>query len=253
MSQRLDNEIATHLKTKDSMTTRAEFLAIVSHDLRNAISAISSCSEMLLNDDNFSKMNPEMKTWLEFVKRNSDSALFLVRDIVEVERISFGKLNLQLELQNMSQLINDSLKNFISLAHAKNIELKFDCAENISPVYCDRERILQVLGNLIGNAIKFTQIGGLIILGVKLANDCVSVSIMDNRPVIARDKQDHIFERFTQIGLPDRRGLGLGLYISKMLIEAHHDRIWVDSELTKGSTFWFSIPLKSPKFAACEL
>jgi signal transduction histidine kinase len=115
-------------------------------------------------------------------------------------------------------------------------------------VICDRSRVVQVLSNLIGNAIKFTPAQGRIRVSCTrtgLESNDVQVSVSDTGPGIAPEKIDTIFERFSQINSQDRRGIGLGLYIAKMMVEEHPGRIWVESKLGEGSTFHFTLPLRS--------
>jgi len=106
---------------------------------------------------------------------------------------------------------------------------------------------MQVLSNLIGNALKFTPSGGSITLNANLGETEGEVSVCDTGPGIPEGKKDYIFDRFAQLRSKDRTGLGLGLYISKMLIEAHHGRLWVESKVGEGSTFYFAIPRQGPK------
>lgn len=242
----LSDEVIAHSKAKIALTTRDEFLAIVSHDLRNPIGAIFSCTEMLLEDATYSEMDSETKHWIEFIKRNAETALHLISDILDIERIAEGKLALRFGQHNVSRMIRESMENFIHVASAKNILLRSKSTCEIGDATCDRDRIMQVLGNLIGNAIKFTPEGGSVVLDARLENDVVLVSVCDTGPGIPDEKKAKIFERFAQIGSKDRRGLGLGLYISKMLIDAHQGKIWVDSEVGKGSTFWIEIPVLGP-------
>ena len=109
--------------------------------------------------------------------------------------------------------------------------------------WVDRDRILQVLSNLIGNALKFTPNGGTIALSARKQETHVEISVTDNGPGIPEQDTGQIFERFSQLKINDRRGLGLGLYIAKWIVEAHQGRIWVTSELGRGSTFTFTLPL----------
>jgi signal transduction histidine kinase len=114
-------------------------------------------------------------------------------------------------------------------------------------VLCDRDRIYQVLSNLVSNAVKFTPEGGSITVNVNFRENEVQVSVHDTGPGIPDDKKERIFERFVQLASNDRRGLGLGLHISKMLVEAHQGRLWVQSQVGEGSFFFFSIPKLRPK------
>ncbi len=240
----LVSEIENHSKTKVSLTTRDEFLAIVSHDLRNPIGAVSSAAEILLEDSSYKKMeSSEIEKWLEIIQRNSNTALRLIGDLLEMESIANGKFQLKLKPQSINKIIQESIESFVRSRSAKKVQLTAVPATFSRDISFDHDRILQVLSNLVGNAIKFTPEGGAIEIAAKLTKDEMQVSIRDNGPGIPVDKKDFIFGRFSQLGSQDRKGLGLGLYVSKLLIEAHNGRIWVESEIGKGSTFFFTIPL----------
>lgn len=240
----LVDEIKKHSKTKVSLTTRDEFLAIVSHDLRNPIGAVSSSAEMLLKGSNYKKIDEyEIKKWLEVIQRNANTALRLIGDLLEMESIAEGKFRLKLIPQSINKIIQESIESFVRSESSKKVQLTAKPSNISRDIVCDHDRILQVLSNLIGNAIKFTPEAGLIEIAATLTQNEIQVSIRDSGPGIPADKKDFIFDRFSQLGSQDRRGLGLGLYISKLLIEAHHGQIWVESEFGEGSTFFFTIPL----------
>lgn len=238
----LSSEINEHLKTKTSLTTRDEFLAIVSHDLKNPIGAAYSCADILLTDSSYKDMDPGMRSWIEFIKRNIGTSLRLISDLLDMERIAEGKLQINTGKYEINQIIKESLESFIYIAAAKNILLHSVAPRISEAVSCDRDRIMQVLSNLIGNALKFTPSGGVISLNAKVTRDDIEISVHDTGTGISKDQQTHVFNRFVQLKSKDRSGLGLGLYISKMIIETHQGRLWLDSEIGKGSTFYFSLP-----------
>lgn len=240
----LSEEIAEHSKTRVALTTRDEFLAIVSHDLRNPIGTASSYAAMLLEDSAFSAMDSEIRTGIEVIKRNMDTSLRLIADLLDVERISHGILQLHLENRDIDQIIRESIESFAQTAAARSIQLRSIPSDFSEKVYCDHDRILQVLSNLIGNAMKFTPDGGAITISTKHNDSEVLVSVQDTGPGIPDEMKDQIFKRFAQLGLNDRRGLGLGLYISKTLVDMHGGRLWVESKPSQGSTFHFTIPKK---------
>jgi signal transduction histidine kinase len=241
---RLTAEQSAHHETKFVLATREELMAIVSHDLRNPIGAVRSCASMLLDCSFDEKLDDETRTWVAFMERNAEAALRLVEDLLDMERMSHGKLELQPNRCDISKLVAESLQMFASLAAAKSILLRATPPRVPVLATIDRDRIMQVLSNLIGNAVKFTPEGGLIDLQVKPddASNTVQVSVKDNGPGIPPDKIGRIFERFSQIGSKDRHGLGLGLYISKKIVEAHGGTILVDSTLGKGSRFSLHLP-----------
>ncbi len=241
-SSLLSAEIAMHLKTKTSLTSRDEFLAIVSHDLKNPIGIASSCAAMLLEDDSFKEMGSEIRSWIQVIKRNNDMALRLISDLLDMEQVAEGKLQIKLGRHNIGQIIRESIESFGQLATAKKITLKFISPEVSGEILCDRDRIMQVISNLIGNAVKFTPDGGSISINASFSESELQVSVSDTGPGIPVDKKEKIFERFVQLSRNGRKGLGLGLHISKMLIEAHKGRLWVQSEIGHGSNFIFALP-----------
>lgn len=253
----LDNERAgkraAHASTKIALTTREEFLAIVSHDLRNPLGTILSCADMLLNDFSFSNIPDEAKRWIEIVNRNAQTSLRLISDILDVERIAEGKLGLQFARHDLAEIINQAAENQAHLASTKSILLKASTVVAFDPINCDGDRVAQILSNLIGNALKFTPEGGTITVSAQDLGSEVIVSVEDTGQGIAADKKDQIFERFAQIGNKDRRGLGLGLFISKILVESHGGKIWVSSSLGHGSVFYFSLPrLEQQSNTSCD-
>lgn len=165
-----------------------------------------------------------------------------------MERIEAGKLQLNMGQHNMTKIIQEVLESVEPAALAKPVLLQSVPPICSRDVLCDKDRVMQVLSNLIGNALKFSPKGGSIVLGTVFGQKSVQVSVTDSGPGVPQEKQSKIFERYTQIGVTNRVGLGLGLYISKMLIEAHHGRLRVISKPNTGSTFSFTIPCaSSPK------
>ena len=238
----LSDEVSEHTKTKISLTTRDEFLAIVSHDLKNPIGTASMCAEMLLEDPAFLILGTEARKSVELIKRNIDTSLRLIADLLDMERIEGGKLQLKLEKYSLSQIIHEAIDSFAQAALAKNVLLKSVQTDIPSEVFCDKDRIMQVLSNLIGNALKFTPGSGTISVEIAFNETEFQVSVCDSGPGIPEEKRLQVFERYAQLGVNNRVGLGLGLYISKMLVEAHQGRLWVSSKFGEGSTFNFTIP-----------
>lgn len=238
-------EKLAHAQTKIALTERDEFLAIVSHDLRNPIGSISSCADMLLEGHLF-PLDDEVKKWIEFIKRNADSSLRLISDLLDIERMAKGKFTFQLSKVRLFDLIKETIERYTHDAVAKSILLKVNPPPDDGVVIGDPGRIQQVLGNLVENGIKYTNEGGTIVIRVHETENDVIVSVKDTGSGISDDEVEHVFERFSQVHKLERRGLGLGLHISKAIIEAHGGKIWVDSKLGVGSTFYFCLPKKGP-------
>ena len=241
----LSREQESHRKTRTDLTTREEFLAIVSHDLRNPLNHISMAAQELsegLSDP------PEVKEIAASIKRSAGEMLRLIEDLLDIERIAMGKLVLHYEEHDICEIIKEVVGDFKGDAAAKGITLIAKPEVGCNEVVCDRSRVQQVLSNLIGNAIKFTPANGNITVSCARTgpeDKDVQVSVSDTGAGIAPEKIGTIFERFSQINSRDRRGIGLGLYIAKMMVEEHPGRIWVESKLGEGSTFHFTLPVRS--------
>jgi signal transduction histidine kinase len=238
----LSQEQKSHQKTRATLTTREEFLAIVSHDLRNPLNNISLAAQNLLEDPK------DIKELAASINRSAGEMLRLIEDLLDIERIAVGKLTLHIEQHDVSEIIKQSVEQLHGAAVSKGITLEAEPQDVSGYVVCDRSRVMQVLSNLIGNAIKFTPAKGKICVSCQRTGpegEEVQISISDTGEGIAPEKIKTIFERFSQLHNQDRRGIGLGLYIAKMMIEEHPGRIWVESKLGEGSTFHFTLPLRS--------
>jgi len=238
----LSQEQQSHQKTKATLTTREEFLAIVSHDLRNPLNNISMATQNLLEEPK------DVKELASSINRSADEMLRLIEDLLDVERMAVGKLTLHIEQHDVTEIIKEAVEKFKGTAASKGITLEAAPQDVCGYVVCDRSRVMQVLSNLIGNAIKFTPAKGQICVSCQRAGPEggeVRISVSDTGEGIAPEKIKTIFERFSQIHNQDRRGIGLGLYIAKMMVEEHPGRIWVESKLGEGSTFHFTLPLRS--------
>ena len=241
-AESLSQEQERHQKTKTALTTREEFLAIVSHDLRNPLNHISMAAQNLLEEPE------DIKEVASSINRSAGEMLRLIEDLLEVERIAVGKLTLHYEEHDVSEIIKQAVEELQGAAASKGITLEAEPQDVCGYVVCDRSRVMQVLSNLIGNAIKFTPAKGQICVSCQRTGPEgkeVQVSVSDTGEGIAPEKIKTIFERFSQIHDQDRRGIGLGLYIAKMMVEEHPGRIWVESKLGEGSTFHFTLPLRS--------
>jgi signal transduction histidine kinase len=226
------------------LTTRDQFLAIVSHDLKNSIVAIAIGARLMRGG--LSKGAVEAGSVLEHLTLIEQAAAGMDRmisDLLDVEQFSHAKLTLKPEQVDVRALLQECKGLFAPIVSSKSFSMTIHTAPE--PIFADLDhgRIHQVLSNLIGNSLKFTPNGGTIELSAQKQDTQVVISVTDNGPGIPEAEKEQIFERFSQLKRNDRRGLGLGLFIAKWIVEAHGGRIWVVSEMGKGSTFSFSLPL----------
>jgi signal transduction histidine kinase len=166
----------------------------------------------------------------------------LIQDLLDVSLIETGQLPIQRARLLGGELVVEAVETQKILATSSSVELRLEVGMGVPEVWGERDRLLQVFENLIGNAIKFTTPGGLITVGAASQDEDVVFWVADTGSGIAPDSLPHVFDRFWQATKGDRRGAGLGLPITKGIVEAHGGHIWVESTLGRGSTFFFSIP-----------
>ncbi|HEY9721713.1 MAG TPA: MASE1 domain-containing protein [Oscillatoriaceae cyanobacterium] len=221
-----------------------QFLAIVSHELRTPINAITGFGS-ILQDGLAGEMTPEQRRYLDRMLQGADDLLALVDDLLDISRIHAGRFSLEFRQVDLASVARDAMARAEPLAAAKHQRLIDEVGSGLPSVWGDGRRIGQVLLNLLGNAVKFTPEGGTITVRTLLLDGLVRCEVEDTGPGIAAADVSKLFQRFGQIDTSSTRttgGAGLGLYISKSLIEAQGGTIGVSSEAGRGSRFWFTIP-----------
>jgi PAS domain S-box-containing protein len=230
---------------------RDEVLGVVSHDLRNPISAIAMCARAL--EQTAPGDEARRKDLLVTIRESTEWINRLIQDLLDVAVIESGKLSLELREQEPSQLALQARHMFEVEAGGHNIRLDANVATNLPLVVADGARIVQALGNLLRNAIKFTPNGGRIAIAVNDRGGRVEFSVKDSGPGIALENQARLFDRYWQSSNGARaRGTGLGLSIAKGIVDAHGGEIWVQSTPGDGSTFTFAIPATVRSVARAE-
>jgi PAS domain S-box-containing protein len=223
---------------------RDEVLGVVSHDLRNPISAIAMCARVL-------EISPpadeaKRRELLATIRESTDSVNHMIEDLLDVANIERGRLSLEVNDEEPAQLVLRAMHMFDVEAKEQGIDLDVRLATNLPLVKADGSRIVQALGNLVRNAIKFTPNGGCITIGAEGQDGSVVFAVTDTGRGISDDNQRRIFDRYWQSSEgASARGSGLGLSIAQGIVEAHGGRIWVESTLGKGSMFAFTIPRAS--------
>jgi signal transduction histidine kinase len=224
---------------------KSEFLANMSHELRTPLNAILGYTELIL-DKIYGDVPEQIQEVLERVEQNGRHLLSLINDVLDLSKIEAGQLTLSLADYSMKEVVQTVVTAVESLAAEKNLELKVTVSPEVDCGKGDEQRISQVLMNLVGNAIKFTE-GGEVEVEATASNDTFVVSVSDTGPGLSEGDQQRIFEEFHQVDASSTRkkgGTGLGLSIAKRIVEMHGGRIWVESTLGKGSTFSFTLPVR---------
>ena len=235
-------EAEKKLREIDQM--KQEFLSNVSHELRTPLQSISGFTKLIMNGK-----VPDPATQQEFfqiIDRETMHLGNLINGLLDMSRLEAGRFKIYKKLTPVYDMLNDSIKMFNSLAQAKNITLTESIPHNLPEMEVDSERLSQVVINLVSNAIKFSDPGSSIQVKTSVRNKELLFQVIDNGIGIKEDAQKHLFERFYRVeGEVVKGGTGLGLYISKQIIEAHGGKIWAESTFGKGSTFSFTLPLVS--------
>lgn len=227
---------------KVSEEKRNELMAMVGHDLRSPIAAVNGATKLMLVGA-VGSFDENVKGELEKVERNTRRLIDLINDLLDVEKIAAGKLKLICSPVNVDDIFEDTLIALKGFGDAKR--LKLEAAQTGLTVYAEADRLVQVLVNLCSNAIKFSPEGGSVLIDATAGDGFVEFSVADQGPGISEDLKDRLFGRFEQSSADSkskRGSSGLGLSICKSLVELHGGTIGVESELGKGSTFWFKIP-----------
>lgn len=222
-----------------ALRARDRVLGMVAHDLRSLLNAISMSAEVLL-DPAFTEAQRQRQARL--ITRSALRMNRLIQDLLDIARIEADRFSLLREVQDPAALVEEAVEMNASLASARALTMTWKADGAVPLIAADRDRLLQVLSNLIGNAIKFTPEGGRIELDVRAADDGVRFSVSDTGAGISADDLSKLFQAFWQSQSGSLEGAGLGLMIAKGIVEAHGGRIWAESRLGEGTTFYFTVP-----------
>jgi signal transduction histidine kinase len=230
-----------YLESQQAVRAREEVLAIVSHDLRNPLSAVSLGASLLKMSDTLDGEDREQVETMEAAARRMNR---LIADLLDVTRLEGGKrLPIEPGPVEPSELLHEAEELFRAQAGAASVNLDCAAVESPPPVHADRHRVMQVMSNLIGNSLKFTPPGGRITVRARAHGEQVVFSISDTGSGIPKENLGDIFSPYWQAKRAERMGAGLGLAIAKGIVEAHGGRIWVESEPGEGTDFYFTLPV----------
>jgi len=244
---RLFNEIQDKSRQLEVASRhKSEFLANMSHELRTPLNAIIGFTEVL-EQEMFGPLNEKQKDYLADVRSSGTHLLTLINDILDLSKIEAGRVELEPDEFSLSEAIQNALTLVRERASRHGIALAADISAEVDTVVADQRKVKQILVNLLSNAVKFTPDGGRVEISARCDGGEVVVAVRDTGIGIAPEDQPRVFEEFQQVGKDperSREGTGLGLTLAKRFVELHGGRIWVESELGKGSTFTFTIPLR---------
>ena len=224
--------------------TRDEVLAIVSHDLRNPLNLVLTSGSFLL--ESAEGLKPGEREQLRMIHRATRQMSRLIEDLLEVSAVEAGNIRIETAREPVARLVEEACALQEHAAEERDIELTGEVAPGTPDVIADRDRVLQVFGNLIGNALKFTPEGGRVRVHAEPADNSVRFSVEDSGAGIDGDDLPHVFDRFWQARSSRKGGAGLGLAIARGIVAAHGGELRVASETGRGSTFSFTLPVSDP-------
>ncbi|HEU4561230.1 MAG TPA: PAS domain S-box protein [Longimicrobium sp.] len=228
---------------QSAIRAREDVLHVVSHDLGNSLSAIIVTTTVLLRTLPEDEANAELRKRISSIRDLARRMQRLRQDLLDVASIETGRLAIEWDQFAPAALAQEAASDFSGLAGEKRVTVECDVAEGLPELVGDRERIMQVLANLLGNAVKFTPEDGRVGVRARLDGTDVRFEVWDTGSGIPTEHLGHVFNRFWKVRTANRHGAGLGLAIAKGIVEAHDGRIWAESEPGRGSTFVFTLPI----------
>jgi len=243
--RRLEEELRNADEQKAAVEMKSRFTSMVSHELRSPLGAIKEGINLVL-EGLAGDVNDEQKDLLGTAKRNTDRLGRLINNVLDFQKIESGKMGFDIRKNDINEAVQEVNDTMRLLATGKGLDIAVDTDHSIPKIRFDKDRIVQVLTNLVSNAVKYTEKGN-ITIGTKQENDTVHVIVRDTGIGIKAEDIEKLFQVFEQLdGARDKKkgGTGLGLAISNEIILAHHGKIWAESQVGKGSAFHFTIPMK---------
>jgi signal transduction histidine kinase len=222
---------------------KSEFLANMSHELRTPMNAILGFSQVL-REEMVGEVNEKQSEYLDDIISSGNHLLSLINDVLDLSKVEAGQIELQVHPFSLREALERGVVMVRERAMENGVSVALASDPEVDVVDGDERRIKQVIFNLLSNAVKFTPTGGEVDVTAMRVNGEVRVSVADTGPGIPPEDRDRIFEEFQQSdsGVAQREGTGLGLALSKRFVELHGGRIWLESELGRGSSFTFALP-----------
>ncbi len=241
-NKRLFKELAEANKKLEELDKRKSyFVSNVSHEIKNPLTVIRESMKLLL-DNLVGKVNPEQKEILEMGKRSTERLIRLASDLLDLQKIEAGMMDLRKEKIAMDALVWEVIQNFEIELFKKRLNFQKEIQANSGFLFGDRDKLTQVFINLLSNAIKYTPEGGNIVVKLEGNEKEIRFEIVDSGQGIPEGQREMIFNKYTRLMTEKQEGTGLGLPIVKEIVELHKGRVWVESEPGKGSRFIFTMP-----------
>jgi signal transduction histidine kinase len=220
---------------------KSQFVANVSHEFKNPLAVIRESFGIVL-DGTAGEINPNQEKFLKLGKKNTERLIRLVTDMLDLARIESGKMKMKREKLDIGSLADEVAVTCEKELLDKQISFKMDIKQDIGMIWGDKDKITEVILNLLNNSIKYTPSGGTVAIRIEDAGEEILFEISDTGPGIPKKDHEKIFDKFERITTKKQEGTGLGLPIAKDIVELHRGKIWVESEPGKGSKFIFTLP-----------
>ncbi|MFQ5455432.1 MAG: ATP-binding protein [Nitrospirota bacterium] len=238
------NKMSIKLKELDQL--KEDFVSYISHELRNPLTSLNTAAN-LLGEETFGEINKRERVLINVIEDDCKRLLSLINDLLDLSKLKAGMMPFYMESCSINSIIKNSVKEMSVLALKKNIKIDVSLLENDTIMFGDRNRIRQVVVNILSNSIKFTHSGGKIQITTEmlLSENQIKISISDTGVGISQESLDKVFDKFYQLTIhgQEYRGSGLGLAITKQIIDGHKGNIWAESTSGEGSRFIFTLPL----------
>ncbi len=225
---------------------RDDLIAMVAHDLRTPLTLVGLSTNLLLRSLDGAELSESSRNHFAAIQRGIATMDRMVGDLLDISRVQAGKFVVQPARHSLLEILEQAIELLRPAALEKNVGLNLKGNHLECAVHCERDRILQVLSNLIGNAIKFTVPPAPIVITYRVTDREAIVAVQDAGPGIPPEEVIHVFDKYWQAKGSEHQGVGLGLTIAKGIVEAHRGRIWAESTLGQGATLLFSLPLARP-------
>ena len=235
-------------KLKEAMEIKSQFISMASHELRTPLTAIKEGIAIVM-DGSTGKINDEQEDFLGMAKRNVDRLARLINDVLNFQKLEAGKIKFDIQAKDINEVVKEVYETMVPLTKEKGLNFVVKLDENLPKARFDNDKIIQVLTNIVNNAIKFTEKGAITVTTSKQDN-VVCVAVQDTGPGVEKEDIQKLFHKFEQLAKQDDRktgGTGLGLAISKEIVEKHNGEIWAESKHGKGTKFIFTLPVQEEK------
>ena len=231
------------LELRRAVAARDDVLSVVAHDLRNPVQAVKMLSSALLQRES-AALTADMADQVRVIREAAQQMDGLIQDLLDMTRAEAGRFSVDMSPTSLTPVLERALVTLVPLGREKKIDVITSLDTHLPEVHADPDRIVQVMSNLVGNAIKYTPTGGVVTVLAQSSNGDVLVSVVDSGPGVPTEHLEHVFDRYWQSSRRNR-GAGLGLPIAKAIIEAHGGRIWAENAVGSGAIFRFTLP-RSP-------